>query len=95
MKHLKFFENKSFVFTKVDFTGGGDGVYALYINGELFKYGDYYHDKITIWIDAFIEGIKWYNNSIEFNTLICKDDVLIEEISEMGGIPPKSLSSIK
>jgi len=32
--------------TTVDFCGNGDGITAIYLNGKLHKYGDYYHNKI-------------------------------------------------
>lgn len=94
MKHIKLFENKSYKFTKVDFTGGGDGVYALYIDNKLFKYGDYYHDKIEEWVDAFIQGARWNGASIQYSTLECTDSSMIEEISELAGTPPQNLSDI-
>ena len=94
MKHIKLFENKSHIFTEVDFTGGGDGVYALYIDGNLFKYGDYYHNKINEWIEAFTEGARWSGASIEYSTLKCTDESMIEEISELAGIPPGKLSDV-
>lgn len=52
MKYLKTFEAKgTHIITEVDFTGGGDGVHAIYIDGNLHKYGDYYHDKIEEWVE--------------------------------------------
>jgi hypothetical protein len=46
------------IFTIVDFSDGGDGIHALYYDGQLVMAGDYYHDKINESIDAFIEGFK-------------------------------------
>jgi hypothetical protein len=79
------------VIYKVDFKGGGDGVDALYINGMLHKYGDYYHDKIGEWIEGFLGGIKYAGINYTFKTIQCKPE-LVEEVSENGGVPPKSLS---
>ncbi len=81
----------SYKFTTVDFTGGGDGVYALYINDKLYRYGDYYHDKIEIWIKSFIEGAIWAGLSIKHEEIICKDSDLNRDISENGNFPPENL----
>ena len=82
-------------FTIVDFTGGGDGVYALYIDGRLHKYGDYYHDKIENYIAAFIDGVSWTGAKINKRTLKITDERQIERISEMGDSPPKNLDEIE
>jgi len=34
----------------VDFQMGGDGRTALYLDGKKIKEGDYYHDKIKVFI---------------------------------------------
>lgn len=39
----------------VDFSCGEDGVNAIYLDGEIVKYGDYYHDKINDWIAGYLE----------------------------------------
>lgn len=58
MKHLnKFNESKSSIFTIVTFDIG-EYVKALYIDGVLEFYGDYYHNKISEKISAFIEGAE-------------------------------------
>lgn len=98
MKHLrKYYENKSIDYrlTIVDFTGGGDGVTALYVNGDLQKYGDYYHDKIDNWIEGFEAGIKFTGAYLEVEKEECKDSEMIESISEMGNIPPQSIHDVK
>ncbi len=87
--------NRTYKFTTVDFTGGSDGVYALYIDGKLFKYGDYYHDKIEIWIKSFIEGVKWTGALVEEENITCTDKEMIEDISEIANIPPHNLSDVK
>lgn len=94
MKHIKTFESKELVLTRVDFTGGGDGVYALYIDGELYKYGDYYHDKIEIWIDSFYDGIKYTGTKVRLEKVVCNNSELIERISELADTPPKNLKDI-
>lgn len=96
MKYLKKFESKgTHIITKVDFTGGGDGVYALYIDGYLHKYGDYYHDKIEDWITGFVEGLEWTGVNIQFKEVRCIDKKMIYNISEIASEPPKKLSEVK
>jgi len=80
--------------TKVDFTGGGDGVYAIYINYELYQYGDYYHDKFEDWARGFIDGLKWSGRNIEYEEVYCENDSIIEEVSEMGNRPPENLEDV-
>lgn len=81
--------------TVVKFNPDGDGVTALYLHGKLFKYGDYYHDKIDEWIEGFISGLEYISKENQYNIslLINKenfnsiDEDLDEEI--MMGEPPK------
>lgn len=97
MNHLRPFKENAptHEFAEVDFTGGGDGVYALYIDGKLYKYGDYYHDKIEVWIEAFIEGIEWTGANFTHTKIKCENKDLIENISHLGDIPPKNLNETK
>lgn len=53
---------------------GGEGVTALYVNKELYKYGDYYHDKISYIIDGIIEGLKLANVEHIVKRYECIDD---------------------
>jgi hypothetical protein len=92
-RHTEF--DKTFELTTVDFTNGGDGVHALYINGQMFKYGDDYHDKIEIWIKAFIEGIKWSGVDVIEDTIECKDEEMCNSISGDGDFPPKNIVDVK
>jgi hypothetical protein len=95
MKHLKTFESKSsHEFTIVTFELG-EYVKALYIDGVLEFYGDYYHNKITEKISAFIEGVKWAGVSVDVKKINCTDEEINEEVCDMGGIPPKNLEDIK
>ncbi len=94
MKHIKIFESNSLTITTVDFTGGGDGVYALYIDGKLHKYGDYYHDKIEEWTIGFIDGIKFTGTTFTYNKVKCVNDDLIYKISDLADTPPTNLSEI-
>ena len=96
MKYLKTFEAKgTHIITKVDFTGGGDGVHAIYIGGNLHKYGDYYHDKIEEWMEGFVGGLEWCGLEIRVDKVECIDEEMISDVSEMSNIPPKNLSAIK
>ena len=93
MKHLKTFEAKgTHIFTVVKFESG-ESVTALYIDDNLFKYGDYYHNKIDNWINGFIDGVRWSGVNIEEREYYCDDPELNETICEYGGSPPKILSS--
>lgn len=102
MRHLKLFENTSDVVkvTIVDFTGGGDGVHACYVDGILELYGDYYHDKIEDTIKGFVLGLKWikknyvYPLTTEVERFTCGNEQMIEDISEMGNTPPKNLKDV-
>lgn len=92
---IRKFENFSNTkFAVVDFTGGGDGVHALYINGKLHKYGDYYHDKIEVWIESFIEGVEWTGFVIDVDRIECTNEDLIEKIKHLGDSPPENLEDI-
>ncbi len=86
--------NEMTIISIVDFTGGSDGVTALYINDKLYKYGDDYHDKIRIWIPAFIEGLKMVVDPINIITKKIKvlNEEIIADISEYANIPPKELT---
>lgn len=81
--------------TTVDFTGGGDGVYALYVEGKRIRYGDYYHDKIQNWIDGFKESLKFSGAIVIEEEIKVQDEDLINEVSYCGGIPPENLNEIK
>lgn len=79
-------------FTIVTFDPLGDAIpKALYIDGELYKYGDYYHDKIDEWIDGFIEGVKYTKAEIDIEEVECNNDSYNEEIAEMGDSPDEVL----
>lgn len=81
--------------TIVDFTGEGDGFYALYIDDKLHRYGDNYHDKIQCWIKAFIEGLKYAGIEVSQSDVKIWDEEMIENISGSGEVPPKNLKEIK
>jgi len=82
--------------TIVSFCGGGDGIHALYVDGELHKYGDYYHDKIEVWINGFSDGLKYAKVDCTEKVIDLPDGhELIEDTWEMGNPPPNKLSDIK
>lgn len=98
MKHLRKYnesETSAYRITIVDFSGGGDGITALYVNGNLESYGDYYHNKIDEWIDGFVEGVKFTGAYVEVESETCEDDDTIERISSNGETPPKSIHDVK
>lgn len=99
MNHLKKFENRQLqgnpvVFNRVQFGLDDEEVYALYADGELVKYGDFYHDKIEVWIDAFIQGVKWGGTNVLVYKDVCNNEELVKNICELGSLPPKNLSDI-
>lgn len=95
MNHLKRYNgSSSHVFTIVTFEIG-EYVKALYIDGVMEFYGDYYHNKISEKISAFIEGAEWAGANIEVHKIDCNNREINVEVCEMGGIPPKNLEDIK
>lgn len=45
----------------------GEGYMELWIDGVEIMSGDAYHDKISIAIDSFIEGLKFGNPTSQVN----------------------------
>lgn len=83
--------------TIVDFSGGGDGITALYIGNELETYGDYYHNKIDEWIDGFISGLQHLlgDDNVEQDFIrLHEDHPLVYDTSELGEGAPDKLSDI-
>lgn len=72
----------------------GEYVKALYIDGELFKYGDYYHDKIETLFEGFILGIKHAGIPFELEKINCSNEETNQDVCENGNTPPKKLSEI-
>jgi hypothetical protein len=98
MRHLKTFENRQLqgnpvIFTTVRF-GDDEPVYALYADGELIKYGDYYHDKIQDWIKGFIAGVKWGDVPTVCYEEVSTNEELIDAVCMMGNPVPEKLSDI-
>ena len=85
----------------VDFTGDGDGVTALYINGELHFHGDEYHDDILGKIKGFIQGLEFMNRFIgsqyeiqELETLEVTNEKLLEDVSCNAECPPLTINEL-
>src|ERR1035437_2386614 len=94
MKYLKQFnESAETLLTTVTFESGEE-VAALYIDGLLYKYGDYYHDKIRVCISAFKDVLEWSGKKFIDNKIECKNDKINEYVCELGGIPPNNLGDI-
>lgn len=74
-------------YTIVEFGWDVDSVKALYINGELEKSGDYYHDKISYWLDGFEYAIKLLQSDASFEKLYIHSNNC-EDILELGDSPP-------
>lgn len=103
MNYLKKFESANDIVevVVVDFSGGGDALEGVYIDGDLEFYGDDYHDKISEKIGGFILGLKWikenyiYNLKVNDRRVQCIDADLIERVTELGDSPPKKLSEVR
>lgn len=83
--------------TVVDFSGGGDGITAMYINGLLNQYGDYYHNKIDETIGGFIEGTKYClgeDNVIVNKINLHEDHPLVYSTWELAESPPSDIADI-
>lgn len=44
--------------TNVALESDHDGYYLLFVGGKLVSCGDWYHDKITTWIDGYVTCLK-------------------------------------
>lgn len=96
MKYIKQFESvegrpitgSPIEVTYVDFSMGGDGCKALYINGKLHKYGDDYHDKIDNYIGAFVDGLKWAGVNMVYKKVYSKSNYWYQETTNNGNPPP-------
>lgn len=98
VEYEKFLKKESIstkIFTIVTFNPGGDYVKALYIDNKLYKYGDPYHDQISTYFEAFIDGIKYTGTKIDVEKMKCTDDEMNEDITEMASTPPKNLDDVK
>lgn len=68
-------ENNNIIkITEVDFNMGGDGRNALYLNGQKIKEGDYYHDKITVFIEGFVFALKTMGINYNYQKMIASED---------------------
>jgi hypothetical protein len=81
-------------FTTVTFDGDEESVMALYIDGELHDYGDWYHDKINVKISSFIDGVRFSMVDVDEEKIECKNKELITQTTELGYSPPMKLSDI-
>lgn len=104
MNYLKYFESSttdSIDVTEVDFTGSGDGIKALYIDGLLEFYGDSYHDDINAKILGFIKGLEWIKENYVYPLIIKKNKLKvpdgnpwIERTWDIAEPPPKNIKDI-
>jgi hypothetical protein len=66
----------------------GDGPTGIYVDGKLFKSGDYYHDKISDWAEGFVAGLKHAGKDIEEEQLYAslsddEEDAYFHEFPEL------------
>lgn len=80
---------------KVDFSGGYDGVTAIYVDGKLHRSGDYYHDKIEDWFDGFVNGLQFAGLKVGAKNCCAQDWNVIRSVSEDGDTPPAELKDVQ
>ena len=82
--------------TTVTFGPEVDYVVAIYIDNELFKYGDEYHDDIKQWIHAFIAGVLYGDDNSNSNFIYhCEVPVdKCRDIIENGASPPEKFTEL-
>lgn len=78
---------------QVDFTGGYDGVHALYIDNELVIYGDT-NDNILDKLDGFKRALEWSGILISITHNKIEDPELISSVSEMNHLPSKNFLNL-
>lgn len=79
----------------VKFNPEGDGVTAMYINGDLHTSGDYYHNNIDAWTQGFCEGLDYA--TAEYNLErweIPGDTDISKDVCELGYCPPRAFSEL-
>ena len=79
----------------IEFGPETDSVIALYIDGELFEWGDWYHDKIGTWIDGFLAGLRFTDTYFELDSLSLPiDNEIAGDIVKLGDSPPEKWSDL-
>lgn len=74
--------------TWVKFGPETDGVDALYINGFLYKYGDYYHTKLSEQIAGWFDCMRWHGKGDELEQYTVSNKYCTD-IIEMGEPVPE------
>lgn len=103
MKNIKSFGNynsinesaQTYHCITVTFNPKGETTTALYINGKLYKYGDYYHDKIEIYAEAFIEGLKYAGCDVKDEDVNCNNDEVNYRMVDLADYPPENFSDLR
>ena len=88
---------KKVTITTVSFCGAGDGITAMYVDGELNQYGDDYHNRIVETIGGFIAGVKYgigEENVEEVMIHLVEEHPLVSDTWDKGNPPPNKLSDI-
>jgi hypothetical protein len=79
---------------KVKF-GIDHSVAGLYINTKLYKYGDYYHNKIDDYIEGFLEGLIYANVNFDFEKItLPNENEWVVKCSELGHGPPENYGDL-
>lgn len=80
---------------------GDDQKEALYIDGNLYMDGDYYHDKISDKIEGFLKGLDYCNSifdvSIHYMNYkeYCEENGIEEYDHWLMEVPEKLFDSMK
>lgn len=73
----------------------GDEVQAMYINGKLRYEGDYYHDKIEVWIEGYLEALSDYTDGFEICYKHITNYETVVKYCEQGKPLPKTLTKLE
>ena len=79
----------------VSFCDGGEEVTALYVDGNLYVYGDYYHDKIDSWIEGFLGGLRHAGTSVREKGWNVSSSGFVIDVCENGNTPPGLFENLK
>lgn len=73
----------------------GEQVHAFYINGQLIKYGDHYHNKMEEWIQGFLDGVEHsLGYKVKEFKYKCTDEEMNDAMCDLGDSPPQFINNI-
>lgn len=78
--------------TTLDIKYDNTNVLAIYIDGFLYAWGEYYYDRMGAWFDGLLAGFRYWVDDFELENLIISDDnPAMVEIINNGYGPPDEL----